>query len=118
MFQNTSYKTFVAKAATSLMTELLADALDKGRIDSNDSFDDSRSMYEHLALHAGRAAEILADTLKDSWSDGETTFFDVEDSPTSKLEEAIANVGDCIGTLIEVISDNANLWLPKIIHSA
>jgi len=102
MYMNTTFKAFVAKAAAGLMQEMVADAMAKGRIDNEKSWNDNKQTYEHLALQARLAAESLAYELQEGWEGKDhhqTVFFDVSDSPTSKLEDAIYDVSERLSDL-------------------
>lgn len=106
MYMNTTYKAFVAKAAAGLMQEMVADAMAKGRIDNEKSWNDNKQMYEHLAMQATFGAEALAQFLSDNWSasgDRKTVFFDPHDSSTSNLENAVGDVAQKLDDLTEVV---------------
>lgn len=109
MYMNTTYKAFVAKAAASLMQEMVGEAIAQGKIDVKKSWNDNKQMYEHLALQARLAASALADELQEGWNgvDHETVFFDVEDSLTSKLEEAVSDVAQKIEELTDEVKKMA-----------
>ena len=95
MYMNTTYKAFVAKAAAGLMQTMVADALANGKINNEESWNENKPVYKFLALQATLAANALADELESNWrgtDGGQTVFFDVQDSLTSKLEEAIGDV--------------------------
>lgn len=95
MYYNTTYKAFVAKAAAGLMQEMVTDAMAKGHIDNEKSWNDNKDKYEHLAWQASCAAEMLAKTLSDRWNDGgHTVFFDPQDSLTSRLENAVFDIAE------------------------
>lgn len=106
MYLNTTYKAFVAKAAAGLMQEMAADAMAKGKIDNEKSWNDNKQMYEHLAIQARLAAEALAKELEEGWEgkDGHrTVFFDPQDSLTSRLEEAVSDIAQKIEDLTEEV---------------
>lgn len=106
MYLNTTYKAFVAKAAAGLMQEMVADALANGTIDREKSWDDNKGTYRHLAIQARLAATALAEELQDGWHDGhETVFFDVQDSLTSKLEEAVYDVSEKVRELADEVKN-------------
>ena len=96
MYLNTTYKAFVAKAASKLMTEMVGQRIYAGYIDPTKSFKDNEQKYEHLAIQAALAAKTLANELQDTWDgvDRETVFFDVQDSPTSRLENGLADIAE------------------------
>ncbi len=96
MYLDTTYKAFVAKAATKLMAEMVGQRILDGCIDPSASFKDNEQKYEHLAIQAALAAKTLANELQDMWDgvDRTTVFFDVQDSPTSRLENELANIGE------------------------
>ena len=96
MYLNTTYKAFVAKAAAKLMAEMVGQRILDGSIDPTASFKDNEQKYEHLAIQAALAAKTLANELQDTWDgvDRETVFFDVQDSPTSRLENGLADIAE------------------------
>ena len=96
MYLNTTYKVFVAKAAAKLMAEMVGQRILDGSIDPTASFKDNEQKYEHLAIQAALAAKTLANELQDTWDgvDRETVFFDVQDSPTSRLENGLADIAE------------------------
>ena len=96
MYLNTTYKAFVAKAAAKLMAEMVGQRIFDGSIDPTASFKDNEQKYEHLAIQAALAAKTLANELQDTWDgvDRETVFFDVQDSPTSRLENGLADIAE------------------------
>lgn len=96
MYMNTTYKAFVAKAAAKLMAEMVGQRILDGSIDPTASFKDNEQKYEHLAIQATYAAKALAYGLIDMWVDEnhDTMFFDVQDSPTSRLENGLADIAE------------------------
>ena len=96
MYLNTTYKVFVAQAAAKLMAEMVGQRIFDGCIDPTASFKDNEQKYEHLAIQSALAAKTLANELQDMWDgvDRETVFFDVADSPTSKLENGLADIAE------------------------
>lgn len=104
MYLNTTYKAFVAKTAAGLMQEMVAEAMANDHIDNQQSWDDNKLQYEHLAYMATQAAKELAKALENDWEgrDGrQTVFFDVQDSQTSRLENAISDVAGKIQELTD-----------------
>lgn len=104
MLLSTTYKAFVGKAATSLFTEMVSKAIENGKISpfQGKSFNDNKDEFSFLATQAVCAAEELAKELINNWQavgDHSTVFFDVEDSPTSRIEN---NLG-CIAEQLEAI---------------
>ena len=95
MYLNTTFKAFVAQAAAKLMAEMVSQRIFDGCINPTASFNDNKKIYEHLALQATLAAQTLAFELQDMWGgeDG-TVFFDVQDSPTSRLENELAGIAE------------------------
>ena len=93
---NTTYKAFVAKAAAKLMTEMVGQGILDADIDPTFTFEDNKQKYEHLAIQATLAAETLANELIDMWTveSHDTAFFDVQDSPTSRLENGLADIAE------------------------
>lgn len=105
MYTNTTYKVFVAKAAAGLMGEMVAHAMFNGKINNMESWNENKTVYEHLAVQARLAATALADELQEGWSDGhQTVFFDVEDSLTSRLESAVYDVSQKLEELTDEVS--------------
>ena len=96
MYMNTTYKAFVAKAAAKLMAEMVGQRILDGSIDPTASFKNNEEKYEHLAIQATLAAKTLANELQDMWirEDKTTVFFDVQDSPTSRLENGLADIAE------------------------
>ena len=96
MYLNTTYKAFVAKAASKLMTEMVGQGILDADIDPTFTFEDNKQKYEHLAIQATLAAKTLANELQDMWirEDKTTVFFDVQDSPTSRLENELAGIAE------------------------
>lgn len=93
MYLNTMYKAFVAKAAASLYAEMVGKVMNKETLEQ--SFDDNKHIYEHLAIQATGAAEVLAQQLDDNWhavGDQSTVFFDPQDTPMSGIEEELSNI--------------------------
>jgi hypothetical protein len=106
MYLNTTYKAFVAKAAAGLMQEMVGEAISKGKIDIKKSWSDNEQMYKHLAVQSTLAAKALAQELNKGWTGedgGKTVFFDVHDSLTSKLEEAVGDVAQKLEDLTEEV---------------
>lgn len=106
-YLNTTYKAFVAQAATKLMTEMVGQRIYAGYIDPTASFKDNEQKYEHLAIQATLAAKTLAKELEDMWfgEDKMTVFFDVQDSPTSRLENELANIAEKLEAIQGEIKD-------------
>ena len=107
MYLNTTYKAFVAKAAAKLMTEMVGQRINAGYIDPTASFKDNEQKYVILAIQATYAAKALANGLIDMWVDEshDTMFFDVQDSPTSRLENELANIAE----KLEAIQDEIKI---------
>lgn len=105
MYLNTTYKAFVAKAASKLMTEMVGQRIYAGYIDPTKSFKDNEQKYEHLAIQATLAAKTLAHELQDMWTgeDNTTVFFDVQDSLTSRLENKLAVIAENLEDIQDVI---------------
>lgn len=106
MYMNTTYKVFVAKAAASLFAEMVNKVMNKETFDQ--SFDDNKHMYERLAIQAMGAAEVLAQQLTDNWhADGDrvTTFFDPQDSLTSRIEEELGRIKEGITDVVEQLKE-------------
>ena len=96
MYLNTTYKAFVAQAATKLMAEMVGHRINAGYIDPTASFKDNEQKYVLLSIQAALAAKTLANELQDMWirEDKTTVFFDVQDSPTSRLEYELAGIAE------------------------
>ena len=107
MYLNTTYKAFVAQAASKLMTEMVGQRVNAGYIDPTASFKDNEQKYEHLAIQSALAAKTLANELQDMWDglDRTTVFFDVQDSLTSRLENELANIAEKLEAIQGEIKD-------------
>lgn len=104
MYLSTTYKAYVAQAAAKLMTEMVGKAIENGSIDLEKSFDDNVGTYSHLAVQATSAAYVLADHLNDYWDGrdgGQTVFFDVQDSPTSRIENELSIIAAQLNEIVD-----------------
>lgn len=101
MHMNTTYKAFVAKAATEIMAKLVGQAAFDGSIEMDESYEKNEQMFEHYATLSAFAAEELARTLSQNWRtvDDGTVFFDVEDTLTSGIEKSIDRIDDTLSEL-------------------
>jgi hypothetical protein len=110
MYMNTTYKAFVAKAAASLFTEMVSKVMNKETLDQ--SFNDNKQMYEHLAIQATGAAEVLAQHLSDNWQasgDQSTVFFDPQDTLMSGIEGELQGIADKLDDIkLEIACRNAS----------
>lgn len=100
-YLNTTYKVFVAKVAANLYTEMVGKAIDADRIKQDASCYENKDEYNFIAKQATFAAKALAKALEDDWTatnDG-TVFFDVSDTPLTKLENAIYEVAEKVDNL-------------------
>lgn len=104
MYLNTTYKAFVAKAAASLYAEMVGKVMNKETLDQ--SFNDNKHMYEHLAIQATGSAEVLAQQLDDNWhavGDQSTVFFDPQDTPMSGIEGQLQGIVDKLDDILDQI---------------
>ena len=89
---NTTYKAFVAKAATEFMKEFMNELNTL-----NLTGDEMKVKFERYAMDAIEAASTLAHELQEWWElagDQKTIFFDVQDSPTSNIERELSEITD------------------------
>lgn len=91
---NTTFKAFVAKAATEFMKILMKQ--DFGKKDTTHITDDQlKEQFTRNAQDAIEAASTLAEELTKWWDctgDHKTIFFDVQDSPTSNIERELSEI--------------------------
>lgn len=107
MHLHATYKAFVAKTAASLFTEMVGQSIGRGYLRMYDSFNLDEPEYKSLATHAALAAEMLADELESLWTGkdgGATAFFDVQDTPLTRCEDAIHDVSEKLENIKEKIS--------------
>lgn len=94
MYMNTTFKAFVAKAATEFMKTLMKQ--DFGKEDTTHITDDLlQEQFIRNAQDAIEAASTLAHELQEWWElagDQKTIFFDVQDSPTSNIERELSEI--------------------------
>jgi hypothetical protein len=94
MYMNTTFKAFVAKAATEFMKILMKQ--DFGKKDTTQFTDDIlQEQFIRNAQDAIEAASTLAHELQEWWElagDQKTIFFDVQDSPTSNIERELSEI--------------------------
>lgn len=87
---NTTFKAFVAKAATEFMKEFMNELNTL-----NLTGDEMKVKFERYAMDAIEAASTLAEELTKWWDctgDHKTIFFDVQDSPTSNIERELSEI--------------------------
>lgn len=87
---NTTYKAFVAKAATEFMKEFMNELNTL-----NLTGDEMKVKFERYSMDAIDAASTLAHELQEWWElagDQKTVFFDVQDSPTSNIERELSEI--------------------------
>lgn len=93
---NTTFKAFVAKAATEFMKILMKQ--DLGKEDTTHITDDLlQEQFIRNAQDAIEAASTLAHELQEWWElagDQKTVFFDVQDSLTSNIERELSEITD------------------------
>lgn len=93
---NTTFKAFVAKAATEFMKILMKQ--DFGKKDTTQFTDDIlQEQFIRNAQDAIEAASTLAHELQEWWElagDQKTIFFDVQDSLTSNIERELSEITD------------------------
>lgn len=90
MYMNTTYKAFVAKAATEFMKEFMNELNTL-----NLTGDEMKVKFERYSMDAIEAASTLAHELQEWWElagDQKTAFFDVQDSPTSNIERELSEI--------------------------
>lgn len=96
MYMNTTFKAFVAKAATEFMKILMKQ--DLGKEDTTHITDDLlQEQFIRNAQDAIEAASTLAHELQEWWElagDQKTIFFDVQDSLTSNIERELSEITD------------------------
>jgi hypothetical protein len=94
MYMNTTFKAFVAKAATEFMKTLMKQ--DFGKEDTTHFTDDIlQEQFTRNAQDAIEAASTLAHELQEWWElagDQKTIFFDVQDSATSNIERELSEI--------------------------
>ena len=96
---NTTFKAFVAKAATEFMKEFLNEMNTL-----NLTGDEMKVKFERYAMDAIEAASTLAHELQEWWElagDQKTIFFDVQDSPTSNIERELSEIVAGLGKITD-----------------
>ena len=99
MYMNTTFKAFVAKAATEFMKEFLNEMNTL-----NLTGDEMKVKFERYAMDAIEAASTLAHELQEWWElagDQKTIFFDVQDSPTSNIERELSEIVAGLGKITD-----------------
>ena len=95
MYMNTTYKAFVAKAATEFMKTLMKKDF-IGKEDTTHFTDEQlKEQFTRNAQDAIDAASTLAEELTKWWEctgDHKTIFFDVQDSTTSNIERELSEI--------------------------
>ena len=103
MYMNTTFKAFVAKAATEFMKILMKQ--DFGKEDTTHFPDDQlKEQFTRNAQDAIEAASTLAHELQEWWElagDQKTIFFDVQDSPTSNIERELSEITAGLGKITD-----------------
>ena len=92
MYMHTTFKAFVAKAATEFMKEFMNEMNTL-----NLTGDEMKVKFERYAMDAIEAASTLAEELTKWWDckgDQKTIFFDVLDSLTSNIERELSEITD------------------------
>ncbi len=95
MYMNTTYKAFVAKAATELMKALMKQDFIGKEETTHFTDDQLKEQFTRNAQDAIEAASVLAHELQEWWElagDQKTVFFDVQDSPTSNIERELSEI--------------------------
>jgi hypothetical protein len=104
MYMNTTYKAFVAKAATEFMKTLMKQDF-IGKEDTTQFTDDIlQEQFIRNAQDAIEAASTLAHELQEWWElagDQKTIFFDVQDSPTSNIERELSEIVAGLGKITD-----------------
>jgi hypothetical protein len=100
---NTTFKAFVAKAATEFMKILMKQ--DFGKKDTTQFTDDIlQEQFIRNAQDAIEAASTLAHELQEWWElagDQKTIFFDVQDSTTSNIERELSEIVAGLGKITD-----------------
>ena len=100
---NTTFKAFVAKAATEFMKILMKQ--DFGKKDTTQFTDDIlQEQFIRNAQDAIEAASTLAHELQEWWElagDQKTIFFDVQDSTTSNIERELSEITAGLGKITD-----------------
>jgi hypothetical protein len=100
---NTTFKAFVAKAATEFMKTLMKQ--DFGKEDTTHFTDDIlQEQFIRNAQDAIEAASTLAHELQEWWKlagDQKTIFFDVQDSTTSNIERELSEIVAGLGKITD-----------------
>lgn len=103
MYMNTTFKAFVAKAATEFMKILMKQ--DLGKEDTTHITDDLlQEQFIRNAQDAIEAASTLAHELQEWWElagDQKTIFFDVQDSLTSNIERELSEIVAGLGKITD-----------------
>lgn len=104
MYMNTTFKAFVAKAATEFMKTLMKQDF-IGKEDTAHFTDDQlKEQFTRNAQDAIEAASTLAHELQEWWElagDQKTVFFDVQDSPTSNIERELSEITAGLGKITD-----------------
>lgn len=94
MFQNSTYKAFVAEAAAKVAASI-SQSFVTARCDLALLKDDGKA--EEIAIASVNVAQQLASKLEDWWEctgDHSTVMFDVDDSSTSRIENELAGISE------------------------
>ena len=105
MYSYTTYKAFVAKAAASLMQEMVGRAIEKNDIEV--SSDENEKMMQHIAHLSVDGAAQLAEELTDWWrayGDKSTVMFDPQDTLMSGVENVLNDVHTALDSIDEKIN--------------
>ena len=100
MYLNSMYKAFVAETAAKIVTCFC----NRNPTHVGLLLDSEETSYDRMCVEAITIAEKLADRLEMWWQakgDGNTVMFDVDDSPTSRIEHELGNIGEKIDDLTE-----------------
>ena len=104
MYMNTTFKAFVAKAATEFMKILMKQDF-IGKEDTTHFSDDQlKEQFTRNAQDAIEAASTLAHELQEWWElagDQKTIFFDVQDSTTSNIERELSEIVAGLGQITD-----------------
>jgi hypothetical protein len=100
MYQNTTYKAFVAETAAKVAAEI------SGAIVKNNGTDYpfDKDIAEEISFKAVLVADKLADKLDDWWQlkgEHQTVMFDVQDSLTSNIERELSGIAENISSIVE-----------------
>lgn len=104
MYMNTTFKAFVAKAATELMKTLMKQDFIGKEATTHFTDEQLKEQFTRNAQDAIEAASTLAEELTKWWEctgDHKTIFFDVQDSTTSNIERELSEIVAGLGQITD-----------------